>query len=141
MKNLILISDDTKNEFDNIEELKKFILSNLYNATNEEQQKFFYEKVFGFSIINRLQIVDTLKGVYESNYQINEKEIIKLEKAIVINNFDTYILSLCKFNIIVLLEEENHRNYTKDIINTNDKYIVVNAFADKILRKIVGEIK
>lgn len=141
MKNLILISDDTKNEFDNIEELKKFILSNLYNATNEEQQKFFYEKVFGFSIINRLQIVDTLKGVYESNYQINEKEIIKLEKAIVINNFDTYILSLCKFNIIVLLEEENHRYYTKDIINTNDKYIVVNAFADKILRKIVGDIK
>ena len=26
-----------------------YMLSNLYNATNEGQQKFFYEKIFGYS--------------------------------------------------------------------------------------------
>ena len=144
MKNLILISNNSQKEFDTLDELKKYILSDLYNASIEEQKKYFYEKIFGFCIMNKLQIVDTLKGVYEGDYNIDSNERINFENAIVIDNIDTYIISLCKFNIIVLLESKNNLVYTKnieEIENNEGEYIIVNKFANEILKELVGDAK
>ena len=143
MKNLILISSEkNQNQFDNIEELKNYMLGDISRASAEDQEKYFYEKVFGFCAMNDLQIVQTKKGAYGDNYKIDKNEKIDLERAIIVDNFDTYVLSLCKFNAIVLLEEKDHRNYTKNIdieLNNKDNYIIVNSFANQILKQIVGD--
>ena len=140
MKNLILISEGEYYQFDNIEELKKFIIPNMENLEKEKIEKCLYEAIFGFSMLNNLQIVETSKGVYEGNYEIgNEK--IDLKRAIIIDNLDTYILSLCKFGAIHLLEEKDNRFYTKNInveLNENN-YVVVNAYANELLKRMVGE--
>ena len=140
MKNLILISEENHYEFNNLDELKSFIVPNISKMDKEEIEKYLYEKIFGFSMINNLQIVETHKGVYEGNYKIGDEKI-HLDRAIIIDNLDTYILSLCKFNAIYLLEEKDNRFYTKNIeVNFEDEnYIAVNAFAKEILNELVGD--
>ena len=140
MKNLILISEGKHYEFDNLDELKEFIVPNLSNMNKHELENYLYKKIFGFSMLNDLQIVETSKGVYAGDYQIGNEQI-DLKKAIIIDNLDTYILSLCKFNAILLLEEKNNRFYTKNkTVNIDDEnYIAVNAFADEILAELVGD--
>ncbi len=142
MKNLVLISDGNHYEFDSLEELKEFIVPNYSNIDKTKIENYLYEKVFGYSMLNDIQIVETSKGVYEGDYQIGD-EIPNFDNAIIIDNLDTYILSLCKFNAIMLLEKKDNRIYTKNIdINLGEEnYIVVNAYANELLSKIVGEIK
>lgn len=139
MKNLILITDGKRCEFDNIDELRKFIVPEIENISREELNNYFYEKVFGFSILNNVQIVNSTKGVYGDNYEIENKKI-DFRNAIIIDNIDTYILSLCKYNVITLLEEKENRFFTKDIQVElgKDNYIVVNAYANELLLAMVG---
>ena len=142
MKNLILITDGKHCEFDNIDELRKFIVPEIENISKEELNNYFYEKVFGFSILNNVQIVNSTKGVYGDNYEI-ENQKIDFRNAIIIDNIDTYILSLCKYNVITLLEEKENRLFTKDIQVElgKDNYIVVNAYANELLLAMVGDEK
>ena len=142
MKNLILITDGKHCEFDNIDELRKFIVPEIENISKEELNNYFYEKVFGFSILNNVQIVNSTKGVYGDNYEI-ENQKIDFRNAIIIDNIDTYILSLCKYNVITLLEEKENRFFTKDIQVElgKDNYIVVNAYANELLLAMVGDEK
>lgn len=139
MKNLILITEGKHCEFDNIDELRKFIVPEIENISREELNNYFYEKVFGFSILNNVQIVNSTKGVYGDNYEIENKKI-DFRNAIIIDNIDTYILSLCKYNVITLLEEKENRFLTKDIQVElgKDNYIVVNAYANELLLAMVG---
>lgn len=142
MKNLILISDGKYFEFDSIEGLREFIIPHYKELSKEEITNYLYEKAFGFSMINDLSIVETSKGTFGGNYEI-EKETFELNNAIIIDNVDTYILSLCKYNAITLLEEHNNRNYTKNIQADigKDNYIVVNAYANDLLMAMVGDEK
>lgn len=142
MKNLILISDEKYHQFDTIDELKSFIIPNLIELSEEDIEKYMYEKVFGFSIMNNLQIIKTTKGVYGGNYEIIDEDR-DYTRAIIIDNLDTYILSLCKYKIITLLEEKDNRNYTNemDIKLDDENYIVVNEFANEILLGMVGDVK
>lgn len=141
MKKIVLISDENEDEFDSIEELKERLIPNYSLMTKEELKKYMYEKIFGFSMINNLQIVDTSKGVYEGDYQIGN-QTIDFNNAIIIDSIDTYIVSLCKFNAIIILEDINDRHYTKDMEANPalEKYIAVNKFANIILKRLVGEI-
>ncbi len=142
MKNLILITGGKHCEFDNIDELRKFMVPEIENISKEELNNCFYEKVFGFSILNDVQIVNSTKGVYGDNYEI-ENQKIDFRNAIIIDNIDTYILSLCKYNVITLLEEKENRFFTKDIQVElgKDNYIVVNAYANELLLAMVGDKK
>ena len=142
MKNLILITGGKYCEFDNIDELRKFMVPEIENISKEELNNCFYEKVFGFSILNDVQIVNSTKGVYGDNYEI-ENQKIDFRNAIIIDNIDTYILSLCKYNVITLLEEKENRFFTKDIQVElgKDNYIVVNAYANELLLAMVGDKK
>ena len=140
MKKYILLTESSQDQFDNLEELKESIIPNYMHMSENDLKDYMYEKMFGFSMLNDLQIVDTKKGVYESDYKIGNKKI-NIDKAIVIDNMDTYIISLCKYNIIVILEDKDYRYYTKDFkLNREiDRYIAVNEFADSVLNKLVGE--
>lgn len=142
MEKLILIANGEYYKFNTLEELKNYLIPNLDSLTKEDVQKCMFGKVFGFSIMNNLQILDTKKGVYGENFEISNEEK-DFERAIIIDNLDTYILSLCKYNIITLLEEKDNRTYTKDIKVElkEDNYIVVNAFANEILLSMVGDVK
>lgn len=142
MKNYILISDNKPYSFDSINELKKWMFPDFDKKTKEEQKAYLYEKVFGFCILNDLQIIDTKYGVYKDNYKINEYEKKDLDNSIIIDTIDTYILSLCKFNVIVILEEKNNRFYTKELnikFNGDNNYVKVNSFASELLAKMVGD--
>lgn len=142
MKDLILIADGRYFEFDNVEELKECMVPHYQELSKEEITNYLYEKSFGFSMINNLQIVETSKGTFGGNYEI-EKETFELDNAIIIDSIDTYILSLCKYNAFTLLEEYNHRNYTKDLQVDigKDNYIVVNSYANEVLMMMVGDKK
>lgn len=140
MKNIILIVDEKHYEFDEINQLKNFIMPDFQDFSDEELAKKLYEKIFGYSIFNELQIVLTGNGVFDGNYEI-KNENINTEKSIIVNNLDTFILSLCKHNVIILLEEKHTRYFTKNIdVQTNqDNYVVVNAYVDELLASWVGE--
>ena len=142
MKNLILILDGEYYQFDTLDELKEFFIPDFKSKLPEIIEKYMYEKIFGFSIMNDLQILNTNKGVYGGDFEICEDKI-NIEKAIIIDNLDTYIVSLCKYNVITLLEEKNNRFYTKNIEfePRDDNYIFVNSFATEILHNMVGDIK
>ena len=142
MKNYILISDGKTYSFDSMNELKYKLFLDYDKKTKDEQKEYFYEKVFGFCVMNDLQIIDSKVGVYKDNYKINQYEKKNMSKAIIIDNIDTYILSLCKFNIITILEEKDNRFYTKNINIDfgNNNYVIVNSFADELLSEMVGDI-
>lgn len=140
MKNIILIFKEKDYQFDDINQLKNFLLPGYENLSTDEINKKLYENIFGYSVFNDLEIYDTSKGVFESNYEIVNRKA-QIERAIVINNMDTFILSLCMHNAIVLLEAKNNRYYTKDLeIEENEQnYMIVNVFSKDILKKLVGE--
>lgn len=139
MKNIILIYNEKTYQFDCIKDLKTFLL----NGVEEKNlQKYMYEKCFGFCAVENLRILNTKVGVYGDNYSVNtDEKTNNIENAFIVDNIDTFILSLCRYNIITLLEEKNHREYTinQDIAISNGNYIIVNYFAEKILKDMVGE--
>ena len=59
-----------------------------------------------------------------------------------IDSIETYLLSLCKFQLITILEKKENRTFTKNIeteTNEEGNYIIVNAYADTILKTMVGD--
>ena len=80
--------------------------------------------------------------MFGEKYELKDKKI-DIDNAIIIDNIDLYILSLCRFNLITLLENENNRFYTKGIKTKSkeDNYINVNFFADDIVKRMVGDLK
>ena len=141
MKNLILISSGEPEQFDSVEELKDFLIHNYKEMQQDEIEKELYEKVFGISVFNDLQIVHSQKGVFGDDYIITSKKI-ENQKAIYIDSIETYLISLCKFNLITLLEEKENRVFTQNLkveIEEKNNYVVVNAYADKILNMMVGD--
>lgn len=140
MKNIILIIREKDYQFDDINQLKNFLLPGYEKLSSNDITKKLYEMIFGYSVLNDLKIYDTNKGVFGDNYEIENRKI-DLQNAIVINNIDTFILSLCMHNAIVLLEEKQARYYTKSEIFQGDEqnYMIVNAFSKELLKKMVGE--
>ena len=140
MKNIIYLTDDEKYEFDTLEELKSFAFPKVSQMSKSEMTDFLYEKILGFSVIHNFQIVDSSVGVMNDEKEPTG-ETINFDKAIFIDNLDTYLLSLCKYNVIVIFEEVNHRYYTKDVTlaPNEENYAIVNAHADEILKAWVGD--
>ena len=138
MKNYILITDGKEKQFDTIEELKESIIPGFSQMALEELQKRMYEKVFGFCVLNHLQIISN-QGVWKSNYEI-QKEEKNMENAIIIENIDTYLLSLCKYRIISILEEKEHLYYAKnrEIDWKENNYVLVDAIAKQALNHLMN---
>lgn len=131
MKNLIFIYDGKNEEFDTLEELEKFIIGDNV----EDISEILYKKAFPISKLHNVQIYNTKEGIYNFN-----NKTMELKTPIIIDNVKTYLLSLCRLNVVMLLEKRGANILTKNINvpENKDNYIVINSFANEILSLMLG---
>lgn len=114
LKNLILIENDEKYQFDTLEELVETIIDkDYYKMSDKQKQEKLELKAFANSF--------------------GREEIINTENEM------TYILSLLILNKFMLLENINSNVFTKDMDKSNldGNYIIINKFAKELLEKII----
>lgn len=114
LKNLILIENNEKYQFDTLEELVETIVDNDYYKLGDNEKK---EKL-------------KLKAFANS---FGKEEMVDITNEI------KYILSLLILNKFTILENINSNIFTKDMNKSNldGNYIIVNKFAKELLEKIV----
>ena len=127
MENLIVIEGKEKYKYNAIKSLiKGFINERYYNMSETEQKNELEKKAIANTIQDNIKIYNM-----ESKAQNYDKEAFILYDEI------TYILSMLKFNKIILLEKTNANIFGKYINKENitDNYIIVNKFANEIIQK------
>ena len=138
-KNLILIVDDEKYQYDTKEELLQDLLGdkeNNYNDMTEEEK----EKR------RRLKAFINLKGreKYITNYkqESSKKGMFSTDEKFLIDNDDMYVMSLLKMNEVILLEEKNAKIFSAKIDKTDieDNYLVLNYYAKEIVNNNKAKI-
>ena len=125
LKKIIIVEDNNQYQYDSLEDVvKELIDENFYNMSQEEKGKEMEMKALANCLNNEMKIMKDIDG-----QSIEGKFIIKDEI--------TYILSLLTTGNILLLERIDSNIFTKDIdkSNFNDNYIIVNTFADELLKK------
>lgn len=130
MEKLIVIEGKEKYQYKNLKSLVQGFINSNYYDMNEREKKEELEKK---AVANTRQ--DNNKIVRISNDKNNfEKD------EFVINNEVTYILSLLRFNKIVLLEKIDANIFGRYIDKTklSNNYIIINKFADDILEKYIN---
>ena len=127
MENLIVIEGKEKYKYNDIESLiKGFINERYYNMSETEQKNELEKKAIANTIQDNIKIYNM--GSKVQNYD---------KEAFIVYDEITYILSLLKFNKIILLEKTNANIFGKYINKENitDNYIIVNKFANEIIQK------
>lgn len=127
MENLIVIEGKEKYKYNDIKSLiKGFINERYYNMSETEQKNELEKKAIANIIQDNIKIYNM-----ESKAQNYDKE------AFIVYDEITYILSMLKFNKIILLEKTNANIFGKYINKENitDNYIIVNKFANEIIQK------
>lgn len=127
MENLIIIEGKEKYKYNDIESLiKGFINEKYYNMSETEQKNELEKRAIANTIQDNIKIYNM-----ESKAQNYDKE------AFIVYDEITYILSMLKFNKIILLEKTNANIFGKYINKENitDNYIIVNKFANEIIQK------
>ncbi len=130
MENLIVIEGKEKYQYKDIKSLvENFINKNYFNMSKEERKKELEKKAVANTIQRNIKIVDL------------EKDIIDFdENAFILYDEITYILSMLKFNIIILLERTDANIFGKYINKDKmeENYIIINKFAKEIMKKYLG---
>lgn len=127
MENLIVIEGKEKYKYHDIESLiKGFINERYYNMSETEQKNELEKKAIANTIQDNIKIYNM--GSKAQNYD---------KEAFILYDEITYILSMLKFNKIILLEKTNANIFGKYINKENitDNYIIVNKFANEIIQK------
>lgn len=127
MENLIVIEGKEKYKYNDIESLiKGFINEKYYNMSETEQKNELEKKAIANTIQDNIKIYNM--GSKVQNYD---------KEAFIVYDEITYILSMLKFNKIILLEKTNANIFGKYINKENitDNYIIVNKFANEIIQK------
>lgn len=127
MENLIVIEGKEKYKYNDIESLiKGFINERYYNMSEIEQKNELEKKAIANTIQDNIKIYNM--GSKAQNYD---------KEAFILYDEITYILSMLKFNKIILLEKTNANIFGKYINKENitDNYIIVNKFANEIIQK------
>ena len=127
MENLIVIEGKEKYKYNDIESLiKGFINERYYNMSETEQKNELEKKAIANTIQDNIKIYNM--GSKVQNYD---------KEAFIVYDEITYILSMLKFNKIILLEKTNANIFWKYINKENitDNYIIVNKFANEIIQK------
>lgn len=127
MENLIVIEGKEKYKYNDIESMiKGFINERYYNMSETEQKNELEKKAIANTIQDNIKIYNM-----ESKAQNYDKE------AFIVYDEITYILSMLKFNKIILLEKTNANIFGKYINKENitDNYIIINKFANEIIQK------
>ena len=126
LKNLILIENDDKYQYDNLEELVKGIIDeDYYNMTEQQKLEKRELKAFANCLMTDVEVVNEVPSSLENKF-INIDEI-------------TYIYSLLRLNKVVLLESTSSNMLTSylDKSTITDNYIIVNHFAEELLKRYI----
>jgi len=131
MENLIVIEGKEKYKYDNIENLiETFVSKNYFDMSNEEQSNILEKKTIANTMLNNIKIVKLNK--YPDDFE---------ENSFILYNEISYILSMLKFNKLILLERTDANIFGKYINKEwiEDNYIIINKFANEILKKYLEE--
>ena len=130
MKNLIYVEKEEINKFDSVQELYEFIFGKEY-FTLSEKEKFIRRYEIAFYKIKfydlDLDIVYTNMGILGEQYKIINKKY-NLERAFIIDDERSFILSLCKIPNITILESK----YSDNLLTIREKekykgnYVIIN---------------
>lgn len=127
MENLIVIEGKEKYQYKDINSLiENFINKNYFNMSKEEKKLELEKKAIANTIQNNIKVekLDEKTSNYDDNSFILYDEI-------------SYILSMLKFNKLILLERTDANIFGKYINKESikDNYIIVNKFANEIMKK------
>lgn len=131
MENLIVIEGNEKYKYNNIENLvETFVSKNYYNMSSEEKNSILEKKTIANTMMDNIKIVKLNK--YPENFE---------ENSFILYNEISYILSMLKFNKLMLLERTDANIFGRYINKEwiEDNYIIINKFADEILKKYLEE--
>ena len=134
MEKLILIEENNKIKVNSLEELvQKLLSNNYYELNSKEKLKILETKTYQNCILKNIPIIKIEK--HNLNINLNQNVFILYDEI-------TYILSLVKNNIMILLEKTDSNIFTKclDKSNIKDNYIIVNRFIDDILNNYLSNI-
>lgn len=126
MENLIVIEGKEKYQYKDIKSLiENFISKNYFDMSKEERKIELEKKTIANTIQSNIKIVKL-----EKNGDFDENAFILYDEF-------SYILSLAKFNKIILLERTDANIFGKYINKENikDNYIIINKFANDIMKK------
>lgn len=136
MKKIIILTNGKQYFADSFEEIvKMFFGSDYYNKSFNEQYKIRYQKALGISIKDDLDLVDTRVGKLGGNGEILSPEY-NFSKAFIIDNEKTFIISLCKFEDVIIMEEKDSHEFNVDGVmkfTGDNNYSVINKYCDKLL--------
>ncbi len=126
MENLIVIEGEEKYQYNNIKSLiENFINKNYFNMSKEEKEKELEKKAVANTWQSNIKIVKLEKKTSDFD-----------ENSFILYDEITYILSMLKFNKIILLEKTSANIFGKYINKQNieDNYIIINKFANEIMK-------
>lgn len=132
-----MITKNNSYQFNTINEIIESIFGEEYSKL-DEKSKFIkrYEMAYPISKFNKdIPVVHTKMGVLGEKYKVISGKFNVIDSFIIDDEL-SYILSLCKIDNILLLENINANiivdsKYKTDI---KDNYIVVNSYAKQIIR-------
>ncbi len=126
MENLIVIEGKEKYQYKDIKSLiENFINKNYFDMSKEERKIELEKKTIANTMQNNIKIVKLEKtGDFDEN-------------AFILYDEFSYILSMAKFNKIILLERTDANIFGRYINKENikDNYIIINKFANEIMKK------
>ena len=131
MENLIVIEGKEKYQYKDLKGLiENFINKNYFNMSEEERKKELEKKTMANTMQSNIKVVKLEKD--KKNFD---------ENAFILYDEISYILSLLKFNKIILLEKTDANIFSKFINKKNIEcnYIIINKFANEILEKYLEE--
>ena len=133
----IIVLNDGKEYFANSfeEVISLFFGADYMQKDFNEKYKTRYQKGLIISMKDGLDLVDTRVGKLDSNAQVVSPKY-DFSKAFIIDNEITYILSLCKFEDVVLMEEKESNIFNVDGLvefKDNDNYSIINKYCDEML--------
>lgn len=131
MENLIVIEGNEKYKYKNIENLvETFVSKNYYRMSSEEKNSILEKKTIANTMMDNIKIVKLNK--YPEDFE---------ENSFILYNEISYILSMLKFNKLMLLERTDANIFGRYINKEwiEDNYIIINKFADEILKKYLEE--
>jgi len=132
MEKLIIVEGKEKYKYDNIEDLiETFVSNNYFNMSAEEKNELLEKKAVANTMMDNIKVVKLNK--YPDDFEDN---------AFVLHNEISYILSMLKFNKLMLLERTDANIFGKYINKQSieDNYIIINKFANEILKKYLEEV-
>lgn len=136
MENIIILSGGKQYFANSFEEVvKMFFGKDYFSKSFEEKYKIRYQKGLGISIKDGLDLVDTRVGKLGGSGKIVSKEY-NFSKSFIIDNEKTFIISLCKFEDVIIMEEKNSHEFNVDSLmkyTGDNNYSVINKYCNELL--------